>query len=196
MEYYGQLSQDRWVIDQVRSRLGRLRRFTFVDVGAYDGKTISNTLLLEQMGWTGVCVEPHPVTINELRKNRKCVIENVAAHNTTGKATFKMSNLDPMLSGIISEGQEVEVDTMTLDDILAKHRISSVEYLSIDTEGTECEVLEGLSIDPFAITIEHNGHSNRSAFITEWLSSRNYLFRRVEWDIWAVKDVSSWKVEI
>ena len=65
-----QLGQD-ILVDEY---FGGKRGGVFVDIGAYDGVTFSNTLMLErERGWTGVCIEPLPDVFAELRQNRGCV---------------------------------------------------------------------------------------------------------------------------
>ena len=44
----------------------------FVDIGAHDGISINNTKLLEDLGWDGICIEPHPKVFQRLLLNRNC----------------------------------------------------------------------------------------------------------------------------
>lgn len=53
MEYYSQVGQDRWVINY----FGENYKGFFIDIGAYDGISISNTYALEKLGWKGICVD-------------------------------------------------------------------------------------------------------------------------------------------
>lgn len=56
MEYYSHIGQDKWVAETFR----RARGGYFLDFGAFDGITTSNTIVLEkELGWTGICVEPN-----------------------------------------------------------------------------------------------------------------------------------------
>src|SRR5579859_1429704 len=72
--YVSQYGQDA-IVDKL---LGHMTAGVFVDVGAYDGVTLSNTYFLETTrGWTGVCFEPNPATFEQLRAKRSCVCENV-----------------------------------------------------------------------------------------------------------------------
>ena len=65
-----QLGQDKIVDEYFRGK----RHGVFVDIGAYDGLTFSNTLMLErERDWTGICIEPLPDIFAELRKNRRCI---------------------------------------------------------------------------------------------------------------------------
>src|SRR5205823_12423666 len=65
-----QLGQDKVVDEYLRGK----RNGVFVDIGAYDGVTFSNTLMLEnERDWTGICIEPLPDVCAALRKNRRCI---------------------------------------------------------------------------------------------------------------------------
>ena len=72
--YHSQHGQDRFVADLLfHSKRGGV----FVDVGAYEGITFSNTLHFErEFGWTGIAVEPHPASFAELAASRNCLVSN------------------------------------------------------------------------------------------------------------------------
>ena len=100
-----QLSQDK-IVDEY---LGGKRSGVFVDVGAYDGVTFSNTLMLERdRDWTGVCIEPLPDICAELRKNRRCVCVEACIGNREEEAVEFLAVESEaawtrMLSGVLSE---------------------------------------------------------------------------------------------
>lgn len=71
--FYSQAGQDLWVL-QTAGNKG-----FFVDIGAHDGIESSNTYALEKHGWTGICVEPNPVSFAALRNNRSCDCHNIFA---------------------------------------------------------------------------------------------------------------------
>lgn len=136
----------------------------FVEIGAFDGKSFSNCLYFEEKGWRGVAIEPNPVHLELLKKNRTCPIEQVCIAEQEGTVSFfSIKGKASMLSGIASEydprhvkrieretredqslPQTIQVPAMKLNTVLAKHGISSVDYLSIDTEGNELKVLKGI----------------------------------------------------
>src|SRR5688572_20755153 len=80
-QHYSQFGQDMLIGDV----LFRGREGVFVDVGARDGKVLSNTLYLESLGWTGIAIEPHPDFYAELQQLRSCRTVNVAAGRETGE---------------------------------------------------------------------------------------------------------------
>jgi len=166
MTWYSQAGQDKWVSEQMRALTGRSTGW-FVDVGAYDGISTSNTYALEQAGWQGLCVEPGP-SFEQLKMNRSCAVTRQAASNFTGGVRF-----DGM-SVIADDGAPVHgesyVPCATLDYLMDSAGIPHVvDYLSIDVEGHEPEVLDGIN---FArrhfrfITIEHNAYRDGPALKT------------------------------
>ena len=74
----------------------------FVDVGAYDGRSINNTLYFEENNnWTGICIEPMFETFRQLEENRKkCINLNCAISDVEGFQEFLFSN-NYMLSGLL-----------------------------------------------------------------------------------------------
>lgn len=139
--------------------LQKIAKGFFVDVGAHDGVESSNTYALELAGWRGVCVEPSDA-YNKLIEVRKCLAWKVAAGTTY--PNFPLSN-------ILKEGPPV------------------IDYLSIDVDGGELDVLASMDFERFhvrLITIEHNAYAegpSRQQQIFDYLTAKG--FRR------AVKDV-------
>lgn len=142
--WHGQAEQDRWVIDLHGDGPG-----VFVDVGAYDGLSTSNTLCLEvDYGWTGVCIEPDPAAFDRLQQNRNCTTVHSAVSEAAGLVTVQPT------------GQVCPAATLStiLDDTLQDE---TIDYLSIDVEGYEVEVLRGMDFRRWhvrLITIEHNAY--------------------------------------
>src|SRR5947207_13570279 len=84
VKFYSQVGQDRFLLENFfRGKRGGV----FLDIGAYDGETLSNTLFFEKtMGWTGLCVEPLPAAFAKLRATRKAVCENISVADFEGEA--------------------------------------------------------------------------------------------------------------
>jgi FkbM family methyltransferase len=148
---------------------------TFVDIGANDGVSWSNTLRLERdYGWTGICIEPHPTMFERLASNRKAICLELAVNDKEGVLDFMTIEGTweaNMLSGLLEnydprhreriEGEYKryggtasikKVKCSPLHDILKKNNIEKVDYLSIDTEGSEENILK--SIDFTAVNVE------------------------------------------
>ena len=182
-----QLCQDLWVLAQTNYKRGG----TFVDVGAHDGVHFSNTYLLEtEYQWTGVCVECGN-TYPQLRANRKVRCVNKAAWRRSGDVLPFNQHDEPMLSGISSEGSTT-VETISLNDICQD--LGPIDYLSLDTEGTEAEILSTFDFEKYApkcMTVEHNNNRASLAYFLELFLKHGYLWRMFHWDVFAVKDAWS-----
>jgi len=141
----------------------------FVEVGAGDGIKKSNTYLLENHEWTGLCIEANSEIIDELKRNRKCkVIECAIGHKNEKSVDFLiptseelkpwaglMETYDPTrLKSVEKEGYKLtRVEMRTLDDILKEQGLTTIDYLSVFTEGGDFNVFEGLSLDKFKVNI-------------------------------------------
>jgi FkbM family methyltransferase len=148
----------------------------FVEFGATDGISISNTLLLqEKYGWQGILAEPNPYWHEALEKNRSHQhISKECVYSETGKEIEFIASNAPDLSSIKelaakdeheearNEGQTILVKTTSLVDLLDKYEApEEIDYLSIDTEGGEYIILKAFFDNPKkytikTMTVEHN----------------------------------------
>jgi FkbM family methyltransferase len=146
----------------------------FVEFGATDGVLGSNSYLMEKdFGWRGIVAEPARCWHERLCANRSCAIDTSCVWRETG-GTLEFSEVDqlPALS-TLSEFRDVDsfrrersqarsypVETVSLQDLLARHGAPpDIDYLSIDTEGSELEILRSFNFDEYhirIITCEHN----------------------------------------
>lgn len=164
----------------------------FVDIGAFDGIEISNTYALEQLGWDGICVEPIPETFSLLQKNRKCHKYNAAiSSSTSDDAEFLkvsellgLSGLTQQMPERIKNGLEkqeldierIKVKLMTFDKVMQNHSdISYIDFLSIDVEGGELDVLKTIDFKRYRfglITIENNAGT---AILRDYMNRHGYV---------------------
>jgi FkbM family methyltransferase len=196
MNSYSQLNQDINVLKFYNNK----KDGYFVEIGASDGINLSNTYLLEkEYNWKGICIEPIVEQYKQLINNRKCICENFSIYNTSDlDIEFAICNENSLLSGIYSyidlHKNTVEKDkkifiskTKTLTEILDKNNSPKfIEYLSIDTEGSELEVLKGIDFNKYKfgiIDIEHNYVEPRRTQIKELLINKNYKYlKENNWD--------------
>ena len=192
---YSQIGQDTWVLSRIA-----LPGY-FVDVGATDGITNSNTYALEGRGWSGICVEPNLDYYQKLKTNRSCIISSAAIYRESGK------DLELIVAGEFSTLHEYaasdhhyemrqyrprqRVVTMTLDDLLKLHDApKKIDYLSLDTEGSELDILESFSwdYDIKLISVEHNNGKNKNP-LAALLEGKGYISAPVDsqWDHWYEK---------
>ena len=118
----------------------------FVDIGANDPVLHSQSLVLEQRGWTGILVEPLPEKASELRSRRKAQVYEVACSSpeNDGKLlTFHVAGIySTLLTQSVAVGAvrtgRIMVQGATLDSILRKANAPTpIDYVSIDVEGHE-----------------------------------------------------------
>jgi FkbM family methyltransferase len=131
------------------------RKGYFVEVGANDPRARSQTFHLEQAGWTGVLVEPQPDLAERLRTERTARVFAVACSSPENAGRTlplhvagPLSALDRarMAPGATPE-KVIEVPVTTLDAVLAEAGAEpGFDFLSIDVEGHELEVLRGFDI--------------------------------------------------
>lgn len=197
-----QLSQDLFVI----YFSGGKKDGFFLEIGACDGFHLSNTLGLERYGWKGIISEPSSVWHNKIKK-RKCIISKKAVFSESGlKLKFEEIKKYPELSGLKenldkdnnhhlrNEANTVEVETISLNDLIGQNTSNkNIDYISIDTEGSEYEILKNFDFKKHNIeifTVEHNFVEKKRKAIFDLLSSNNYLrvFTNIsQWDDWYIK---------
>ena len=173
----------------------------FVDVGANDPQADSQTWHLEQAGWHGVLVEPQPDLAEQLRRTRSAKVYAVACSSPqrAGRAVRihlagPHSSLDPdlIVSGVPTQGS-IEVPARTLDDILRDAGAPApIDFLSIDVEGHEIEVLAGFDIarwrprlvliEDHVVSLDKHRHLTRAGY---------RLVRRTGLNAWYVPGASA-----
>ena len=193
--------------------VGDLFDRTFLEFGATDGINLSNSYMLENsLGWTGVLAEPSPQWHEQLNNNRPNtrIITDCIWKSSGEKLDFFVSDIG-ILSTLndykhsdsssmpgntqlrIKNGKVVKVETISINDVMEKHfNGDAPSYLSIDTEGSEYEILQSLDFEkyrPVVFTIEHN-LTNLQNKIDELMISKGYVrvFRRItSFDAWYVR---------
>jgi len=151
----------------------------FVEFGATNGIELSNTYLLEtEFLWKGILVEPAKIWQYQLKNNRpKASIETLCVWKDSQSLLQFNEVFIPELSTINDfsdsdlhvksrqAGKKYEVQTISLVDLLKKHNAPKhIDYLSIDTEGSEYEILRAFDFQEYSfgvITVEHNFSSSR-----------------------------------
>jgi FkbM family methyltransferase len=190
---YSQYEQDLAVL-----RFYKMKKNGFyLDIGAFDGVKLSNTYLLEKdYDWKGICVEPLPSRYEELVKSRpnSICVNNACYSQSHLTVPFFIANNFEMLSGIShcidsfhvdevnANKTEILVKTMKLNDILEQHGAPRfIEYLSLDTEGSEFEILKAVDFSKYTfgiIHVEHNYVEKNRSRIQQLLLANNYKYIR------------------
>ena len=196
---YSQLGQDLWVIEQTAHK----KNGFFVEFGATNGVLLSNTYLLEQeFDWTGICAEPNPKFYKELIQNRNCIVSDDCIGPKTGEqVSFVLADVyggiqdyafvdkhSAKREAYQDMGDVIEVTTISLNEFLLKHKAPpNIDYLSIDTEGSEYDILVNFPFENWNIklmTVEHNNSDYRDS-IRGLLISKNYeIFKEAGFEDW------------
>ena len=138
----------------------------FVEVGANDPINLSLTYYLEINGWSGILIEPQPDLTEQLKAKRKAKVWPVAcgAPEDRGEAElFILGEFSSLKKHVVFTdlvySDSITVSVMTLDEILQAEGNPTIDFLSIDVEGTELNVLRGIDLKrvrPRLIFIEYH----------------------------------------
>jgi FkbM family methyltransferase len=203
-----QLRQDLFVISETEHKIKNKKKGGyFVEFGATNGIDLSNTYLLEtEFSWTGILAEPARLWEKQLKANRpNASIETLCVWKDSNSSLIFNETDSPELSTIDSfsdgdghrntrlAGKKYKVHTISLNDLLIKHRAPKyIDYLSIDTEGSEYEILKAFNFNEFSfgiITVEHN-YTPQREMIFALLTGHGYK-RKYEnisaFDDWYIK---------
>jgi FkbM family methyltransferase len=197
-----QLGQDLWVLEMSGFKRGGF----FVEFGATDGVLLSNTYMLEaEFGWSGICAEPNPKFFDRLKQNRNCVVSDACIAGKSGEtAEFIFADAFGGMARYASVDEHAErrrayvlrdnigeLMTTSLNDFLRGHHAPhDIDYLSIDTEGSEFEILSTFPFDEWNVrllTVEHNFSPQRE-LINELLQRNGYKRIDREWDDWYFRE--------
>ena len=187
---------------------------TFLEFGATDGLNLSNSYMLESsLGWEGILFEPSPQWHHSLKKNRKKTkIVTKCIWSETGKTLDffmsergELSTLNDYVDSDMDSlpgntnlrkkaGKIIPVETISLNDVIKIYfKNKTPSYISVDTEGTEYEILKSFDFNyyrPKVFTIEHN-FTNLQIKIDNLMKSNKYerIFKDLTvFDAWYVSE--------
>ncbi len=198
--FYSQFGEDKILNDIFRGKTSGL----CVEVGANNGMEDSTTLFFEQLGWKCILVEPNPDLCNVIKQRRKAKVYQCAASDKKGVVTLFVVEGAERSHGLstISSDLEVhkrieshgfntsaiEVSTLSLNEIFEDAQINEpIDFISIDVEGHEKKVLEGLTLEkwkPTILLIEDNSNIENDA-VHSYLKEYGYVrFKRTGVNDW------------
>lgn len=158
----------------------------YINVGAFDGITKSNTYLLESIGINGICIEANPKLTNILSMNRKCIVSSVGlvpTHNQRSSYIFEAKGANDIASSLVNVPKNTKNLThiLSVKDFMTKYKnlLLCYEhvYLSLDIEGIDFEILHDFykyGLRPEIISIEHNHHLRTMQNINEFAKKNGY----------------------
>ena len=168
----------------------------FVEIGAFDGITYSTTKYFEDcLNFNGIAIEASPGNYEKLKKNRKCIVLNYAVDCVSGES--KKLKEDGVYSKFVESEDEsnfTKVMTKSVKEIFEEFNCPlNIDFVSIDTEGNEYEILKGIDLEKYNIKIlciETNFDNNKSQLIKTHLSKYGYqkvLNNKFDFNSWFIR---------
>ena len=163
-----QYKQDLFALSELKFK----KNGFFVEFGSFDGLINSNSYLLEKIfKWNGILAEPSIYCHEKLKENRSVIIETKCVWKSSDQDIIfnepfsykQMATIDSFSNNdekFYQEGKRYKVKTISLLDLLNINNAPKfIDYLSIDTEGSEYEILNAFDFEKYkfrVITCEHN----------------------------------------
>ncbi|WP_208987849.1 MULTISPECIES: FkbM family methyltransferase [unclassified Pseudovibrio] len=164
----------------------------FVEIGVGDGTHLSNSFLFERaLGWSGLLVEPNSDCWEQICSRRDADLDKRAAWSSGGGAlrffcadTSEYSGMLSVVGQGTKPGREIEVPIARTEDILVQHNVPDhIPFISIDTEGTELEVLKGIDFSRRTfdfLCVEHNHNSKQQDALVAFMKLQGYVVTQPE----------------
>ena len=180
----------KWLIDnhyggieyKILKYLQDIDNGVFVEAGAHDGIFQSTTKILEDLGWTGLLIEPSKNLYEKCKENRNSICEhyglvsNEYSENTISGSLN--SNLLKSNNGITLMGdKDEECPAITMTELCKKHNIYKIDFFTLDVEGYELEVLKGIDFNTVDINyflIEAHTLNYKLEELTNYLSKMGF----------------------
>ena len=197
---YSQYDEEKYILQHFKNKTNG----SFLDIGAYNGKTFSNTLALAELGWSGICIEPSPTVFPDLIKNHEshdhvqCI--QAALGDTSGEAifydsfgdaisTFDLTHKKKWEQGYGSKFKEVKVKTITYEDIINQFG-KKWDFINLDIEGLSFEFFTKMPYSMIenasCLCIEYD---NKLSEIRDILQPFGYVVFRVHDNAMCIKGV-------
>jgi FkbM family methyltransferase len=170
----------------------------YVEIGAWDGKKKNSTIILEQAGWSGVCIEASPLSYQQLIQNRKCRCLNIAVYNYEGEVDYALFPNRPEWNGIVESYDSLHRRLLENSlpapntQVLGPAEIikipckswntlefpTHIDYLQLDVEGAELAILKCIDWTKQQITyicLEDNAHHHGDNTYYNYMTALGYI---------------------
>ena len=211
MKSFSQYYQDK----AIDFALNRRQNGIFLDIGAHDGLSLSNTYFFEHnRNWTGLCIEPIPEVFRLLLLNRHCSVENCCILDEEKEVIFRsVSPPLEMLSGILEFFDQKHIDRIktevsmiaggrgyqdimipghNINRLLERQGLYEIDYCSIDTEGAEVNIVKSIDLNRFKIRAFSIENNDTTGELRNYLSSFGYARYSLGSDDVYIKGKYSW----
>lgn len=177
----------------------------YIEAGANNGITQSNTHSLESLSWNGLLIEPNKQRFSECQSHRSdrnifenCALVSFDHKESTIAGNFAEQNIDDSLVSQVTIPLDyhdihqrtateekaatrpiIHVPAKTLQSIVDHHKIKQIDFLSLDVEGYEYEVMNGLDFEknpPRFIRVETSSLQYRIDACHEYMTTKGYHF--------------------
>eukprot|EP00122_Pirum_gemmata_P007401 Pgem_evm1s6793 len=205
--WYSQIEQDSYFVQQISKYQPN---GTFVEIGGYDGVTGSNTYYMEKnLNWTGLVVEPNPEAYKKCVQSRprSVVIDKAIYEYDHSEIEFRIpvgreieggqGQLSAMVDHIrpdnlwkfkdsYDQSNVITVKTVNINTLLKNTGLKHIDYLSLDVEGYELDILKQWDFCRFPVdflTVEHGNEVQYQQQIETYMKTQQYtLHRHNKWD--------------
>jgi len=157
--HFGEFGEDIFI----NRILKNINQGKYVDVGCYHPYKGSLTFELYKRGWNGVNIDASKTSIDLFNMSRKKDINlNLAISNFDGETYYYENSPINQQNSLIQMNKlqkKIKIKCLTLDTVLNNKNLDEFDYLNIDVEGSELEVIKGFNLkrfNPKLITIENN----------------------------------------
>lgn len=190
-KFYGQHGQDQIVFDNF---FKEKKHGFYCDIGGNHPLLINNTLFFEEQGWTGIAFEPLPYMEKLWRAKRNTKLFTIALSDEEDELDFVIvdprSGWEDMLSYVETTGSSCDVTpaeklivrARKFADVALEQGINEIDYMSIDVEGHELKVLQGINFEEVRInvlTVENNrdpNHTYGDDTLRDFLTKKGFIF--------------------
>ncbi len=174
---YSQIFQDLLVLYLLKQK----KNGSFIEIGVGNGIDLSNTYLLEKKyNWTGILCEPDIRNFKNIKEFRSSkLIESLIDKKCDDQVEFYL-NKDPYSSSSRNSKSNIKKiysNSVCLNHLFERNDLREVDYISIDTEGNEYEILKNFNFKKYQVkifTVEHNFDAEKREKIKDLLTSNGY----------------------
>jgi hypothetical protein len=172
------------------------KKGTFIEIGGGNGVNLSNTYILEKkFKWKGVICEPDIRLHTNILTKRKCFLERRPVSNFFNKNIyFYFKGLYNSYASYSYSSSAKKLKSTSLNNLIKKYKLGkNIDYISIDTEGNELDIIKSFDFNKYNVkifTIEHNFKRNKRENIYKILIKNNYqrVFKYISYmDDWYIK---------
>lgn len=192
-KYFSQCGQDRFINEKI---FKNKRGGVFLDIGANDGVSFSNTNYFEkELGWTGICFEPLKSAFEKLQSSRSSININACAADEDKVDYFlSVEGYGEMLSGLKSKYDErhlqrindtikhyggsvteTQVQCYNINRILQEKNFINIDFISIDTEGNELEILKAINFKDTHVKVIVLENNYNSPDFKDFLTAKGFI---------------------